>query len=114
MAIRRRRHGRAAAGCGSVEARQGLGDADDGLPVDELLLAACCLAQGGGGEPVDLAQRSLGQLVEGGERVVGEERSVGTGRSEAVAEVLGRIVEGGGREEEAVVDAGEQRAMSPS
>jgi hypothetical protein len=53
----------------SVEARESLANARDHLTVDELLLPPRRLAQGCGGEPVDLAQRALRQLVEHGEGI---------------------------------------------
>jgi hypothetical protein len=56
----------------SIEADEGLGDAGDEIAVDEFFLSPRGLAQCGSGEPVDLAQRSLREFVQGGERVIGE------------------------------------------
>ena len=102
---------RAAGGRVSFEADEGFGDARDDFAVDELLLATGGFSKSGGGEPVDLAQRSLALLVQRGKRVVGEERALDAGRGEAVADVLGGVRHRRRREQEAVVDAGEQRAM---
>jgi hypothetical protein len=57
----------------SVEAGERLGHAVDELAVDELLLALGGVAEGGAGEPVDVAERALRDLVQGAERVVREE-----------------------------------------
>src|SRR6185437_8135431 len=77
-----------------------------------LLLAAGSVPQSGGGEAVDLAQGALGQFVESGEGVIGEEVAFAADEAEPVADVLGGVGHGGGGEQEAVVDAGEQGAVS--
>src|SRR4051794_33801669 len=59
------------AGSRSVEAGEGVADAEDEFAVDELLLASGGVAESGACQAVDLAQGALGQLVEGGEGVVG-------------------------------------------
>ncbi len=58
---------------GQSKRARALGDAEDDFAVDELLLAASRVAKSGGCQAVDLAQGALGELVEGGEGVVGEE-----------------------------------------
>ena len=112
----RRRGGsnRATGGDRSVEASERFGDTQDALAVDELPLSSCGLAERGGGEAIDLTQGALRQLVQGGERIVGEQGAVGAGSREAEADVLGSVIDGGRGDEEAVVDAGEQRAMGPA
>jgi hypothetical protein len=52
---RRRRQAGAACMLGSLVIHEGFAGARDDVAVDELLLAACSVAQGGGGEAVDLA-----------------------------------------------------------
>ena len=81
----------------SLEADERLGDAEDGVSVDEILLSPGGFAQGGGGDAVNLAQGPLGVLVEGRERVVGEDGPVGR-RREPESDVLGRAasMEAGG------------------
>ncbi len=49
--------------------------------------------------------------MEGREGVVGEEVAVGAAVAEAEADVLSRVLQARGLNEEAVVDAGQQRAM---
>ena len=75
---------------GSLEASEGFGDAKDDLAVDELLLASSGLAQCGGGEPVDLAQSALRQLVKGAEGPGGNNgsRLMSDGNSPAVSRAL--------------------------
>lgn len=107
MAIRKRRER-------SVEAGEGVGDAGDHIAVDELLLSSSGVAESGGGEAVDLAQRALGQLVQDGESVIGEQVALTAGGAETEADVLGRVGDGGRGEQEAVMDAREQRAMGAS
>jgi hypothetical protein len=50
----------------SLEADERLGDAEDGVSVDEILLAPRGFAQGSGGDAIDLAQGPLGVLVDAG------------------------------------------------
>src|SRR6202789_2290639 len=102
------------AGARSVEAGEGLADAEDELAVDELLLAAGCVAESGAGQAIDLAQGALGQLMERGEGVVGEEVVFASCMAEAEADVLGGVGDRRGREQEAVMDAREQRAVCPT
>ena len=54
-------------------------DAGDDVALDELLLAARGLAEGGGGEAVDFAETSVGGLVKHGEGVAGEELAIAAG-----------------------------------
>jgi hypothetical protein len=49
--------------------------------------------------------------VQRGDGVVGEERAVGPGTTEAVTYILRSVLEAGCWDEEAVMDAGEQGAM---
>jgi len=88
-----------------------VGDTQDALAVDELLLSSRGLAERGGGESVDLAQGALRQFAQGAEGIVGEEGRVGAGSRKAEADVIGGVIDGGPGDEEAVVDACEQRAM---
>ena len=89
-ASRRWREG--CAGSRSVEAGEGLADAEDEFAVDELLLPARSVAESGAGEAVDLAQGALRKLVESGEGIVGEEVAFAPGVVEAEADVLGGVV----------------------
>ncbi len=77
----------------------GLGDAGDGLPVDELLLSPRGVAGGRGAEAVDFAEGAFGGVVERGERVVREEGAVAADRGEPVAHVLRRVLDRGWRDE---------------
>ena len=56
----------------SVEADEGLAGTEDELAVNELLLSARGVAEGGVGQAVDLAQGALGELMQRGEGVVGK------------------------------------------
>src|SRR6202021_2667991 len=96
---------------GSVEAGEALANAEDDLAVDELFLAANSFTKSCTRQAVDLAQGALGELVEGGEGVVGEEVALASGMMESEADVLGSVGHGRGREQEAVMDAREQGAM---
>jgi hypothetical protein len=111
MAIPGRRSG---AGVRSLEADERLGDAENGVSVDEVLLAPGGVAQGGGGNAIDLAQGPLRMLVERRERVIGEDGAVAAGSVEPESNVLGRVLDGGGGEQEAMVNAGEHGAMRAS
>ncbi len=93
-------------GAGSVVAGEGLGDAGDDLALDELLLTARRLAESGGGEAVDLAQGPQRHFVQGREGVVGEQGALAPRGVEAETDVLGRVGDGGGGDEEAVVGEG--------
>jgi hypothetical protein len=95
-------------GSRSVEASEGLADVKDKLAVDELLLAAGSVAEGGTGEAVNLAQGALGELVEGGEGVVGEEVALASCVVETEADVFCGVGHRRRREQEAVMDTGEQ------
>src|SRR5580700_10351263 len=99
------------AGSRSVEAGECLADAEDELSVDELLLAAYCVTKRSARQAVDLAQGALGELVESGEGVVGEEVAFASSVAEAEADVLGGVGHRRWREQEAVMDAGEQGAV---
>src|SRR5580700_4074127 len=68
-----------------------LADAEDELSVDELLLAAYCVTKRSARQAVDLAQGALGELVESGEGVVGEEVAFASSVAEAEADVLGGV-----------------------
>src|SRR5580692_10999008 len=94
----------------SVEASEGFGDAEDNVPVDELLLSSSGLAERGGGEAVDLPQGPLGKLVQRLEGIVGEEGPLRPGGGESIPDVLGGVVDGGRGDEEAVMDACKQGA----
>ncbi len=98
----------------SVEASEGLGDAGDDLTLDELLLTTSGLAEGGGGEAVDLAQGALRLLVQSREGVIGEQGALAAGGVEAETDVLCRVRHSGGGDQEAVVNAGEQGPVGPS
>ncbi len=50
--------------------------------------------------------------MEGGEGVIGEERALGAGGGEAEPDVFGGVFEGGRGEEKAMVNAGEEGAVS--
>src|ERR1035438_7490394 len=99
MAIPGRRSG---AGVRSLEADERLGDAENGVSVDEVLLAPGGVAQGGGGNAIDLAQGPLRMLVERRERVIGEDGAVAAGSVEPESNVLGRVLDGGGGGQEAM------------
>jgi len=62
-----------------------LDDAGSGVALDELALAASGLAEGGGGEAVEVAHRAGGGLLEQRDRVEGEELAFAAGAAEPEA-----------------------------
>lgn len=72
-----------ARGCAGARGRRGH------VGVDELALAACCLAQAQGCEPVEVAMRPQAGLVQQGDGFAGGEFPVTPGQTEAVAQVVG-------------------------
>ena len=78
----------------SVEAQQGFGDAGNDIVVDELLLAAGGVSERCGREAVYFAERALRELVQGRERVIGEEGAVGPGSGEPKTHVFGSVFDG--------------------
>ena len=90
----------------------GLDDAGDDVALDELALLPGGLAQGGGGEAVEIAHGAGGGLVQQGDGVGGEELAVAAGVAEAEAEVLGGVVGGEGLDLEAVMEARVERAVA--
>jgi hypothetical protein len=71
------------------------------------------VTQSRGGKPIDLAQRAMREFVQAHEGVVGEEGTVRAGGGEPKTHVFGRVFDGGRRDQEAVVDAGQQGSMRP-
>src|SRR5262245_30752974 len=90
-----------------------LDDADGDVALDEPALAAGGLAEGCGGEAVEVAHGTSGRLVEEGDGVGGEELAVAAGAAEAHADVLGGVVGRERRDLEAMVQARVQRAIAP-
>lgn len=66
-------------------ARVLLDDADHGVALDELALAAGGLTEGGGGEAVEVAHGAGGGLVQEGDGVGGKELAVAAGATKAEA-----------------------------
>ena len=89
----------------------GLDDARDDVALDKLTLLAGGLAEGGGGEAIEIAH-GAGGLVEEHRRVEREDLAVAAGAAHAQAEVLGGVVGSERRDLEAVVEARVQRAVA--
>ena len=96
---------------GLLVAHQHLRRAHDEVPVDELLLPARGVAQAHRGDAVDLSERALRAGVQLGKGIVGEERVGRAGGAEAVAHVLGGVFDACAIDQEAMVDAREQRPI---
>ena len=104
----------ASGGGASVIALAGVGldDAGDDVALDEIALLARGLAEGGGGEAVEVAHGAGGGLVEQRGGVGGEELAIAADAAQPHAQVLGGVV---GRERgdlEAVVDTRVQRTAA--
>ena len=90
----------------------GLDDAGDDVALDELALLLGGLAEGSGGEAVEVAHRAGGGFVQEGRGVAREQLAVAAGVAEAEPEVLGGVVGNEGFDLEAVMKARVERAVA--
>src|SRR6185437_512341 len=87
-------------------------DADDGVAIDDLLLAACGVLHGCGGDAVGVSEGAFGVLVDLRNGVDREEVSLGSCEAEAIGEILAGVGKAGLVEREAVVDPRIQGAIA--
>ncbi len=80
-------------------------EAVDDVALDEAALLLGAVAEGCGGEAVEVAEHAVGAFVQAGDRVVLQQTGVGAGLFEAQCEVGGGVLGGERTDLEAVVDA---------
>src|SRR5690606_8647406 len=81
--------------------------------LDRLALLPCREPEAGGGEPIEIAERAAGGLVQDGDRVGREDVAAASGAGEPGAEVVCGVVGCQGIDAEAAMDARRERAIPP-